>query len=302
MHLLEDLIPKVGIGAMIGSSDSGKSAFWRQCALHIITGKEDFLGFKISNDNKAVYFVSTEDDINATSILLKKQLKGLNIPDEIFENLIFTFETEDVLKHLEKALSMKPASLIILDAYGDLLKGKDGNQGSQVREILKEYDEFAKRHNCFILFIHHIGKRTEELNPSKHHAVGSQSFEAKMRLVIQLSHDAAGRKILTIVKGNYISTDRKNTSTVLEFDENNLSFALTEETVPINTSKAEKGNKRKRQVDWSNLFGAAMELKRKDILDRLWEQQKIPKGTASSYITSDLEQVEGKVGFYRIPK
>lgn len=298
--LLENLIPQVGIGSMIGSSDGGKSAFWRQCALNIITKQEDFLGFRIKSDLRTVYFVSSEDDVNATSILLKMQLKGTKFEDNLFSNLIFLFDFEELLIKLDAALTIKPAALIVLDAYGDLFDGKDSNQSALVRAFLKNYAELAKKHKCFILFIHHVGKRTEEKGASKHNAIGSQSFEAKMRILLDLSTDDGGRKILSIVKGNYISSDRKNKSTILEFHEDNLSFTITGETIPIGNQTSSGRVGRKHDIDWNIIFGASKELKRKDIMDRLEEQYQVKSGTASNYISKDLEQIPGKGGFYRL--
>ena len=52
--------------------------------------------------------------------------------------------------------------------------------------------------------------------------MGSQGFEAKMRMVAELRTDPndSGLKHLCILKGNYISSENKDESYVLEFDEN----------------------------------------------------------------------------------
>jgi len=70
--------------------------------------------------------------------------------------------------------------------------------------------------------LHHTGKRTENLEPSKNNAIGSQGFEAKMRLVLELRLDRAEPDLrhLCIVKGNYLPQFEKTASYVVSMDDN----------------------------------------------------------------------------------
>jgi hypothetical protein len=70
--------------------------------------------------------------------------------------------------------------------------------------------------------------------PSKHNLLGSQAFEAKMRLVMELRSDLADvtYKHLCCVKGNYLSADNKSESIKLRFTEH-LTFKETGERVPF---------------------------------------------------------------------
>lgn len=71
--LLDPLFPKVGVVALAGSSDTGKSAFLRQLACAIATAKSEFLGFRLDSKHHNAIYVSTEDDKLAISALLQKQ-------------------------------------------------------------------------------------------------------------------------------------------------------------------------------------------------------------------------------------
>ncbi|MDD4624671.1 MAG: hypothetical protein PHX40_04810, partial [Bacilli bacterium] len=73
-----------------------------------------------------------------------------------------------------------------------------------------------------IIFLHHTNKRSDTLEPSKHNALGSQGFEAKMRLMIELKSDTQinNQKHFCIVKGNYLSNQFKTHSFDLQFTEN----------------------------------------------------------------------------------
>ena len=121
------------------------------------------------------------------------------------------------------------------------------NEGNQVRQFLMQYSQLANKYKCLVIFLHHCGKRTEMFMPSKHNLLGSQAFEAKMRLVLELRSDIAdiSCKHLCCVKGNYLSAEYKSESIKLRFSEH-LTFKETgervpfENLVPIDTSKEAK--------------------------------------------------------------
>lgn len=108
------------------------------------------------------------------------------------------------------------------------------NEGNQVRLFLNLYSRLANKYQCLIIFLHHCGKRTENFMPSKHNLLGSQAFEAKMRLVLELRSDVADKtaKHLCCVKGNYLSAVYKTESIKLLFSEF-LTFRETGERVPF---------------------------------------------------------------------
>lgn len=227
--LLHGILPKTGLAALAGSSDTGKSSFLRQLALEITSGKEDFLGFKLNTIHRSVVYVSTEDDKEAMSFLINKQRRyGIN--DANAENLRFIFESDSLLENLERELEHKPADCVIIDAFTDLFAG-DLNSSNSVRTFLNKYREIGLKHNCLILFLHHTGKRTSNLAPSKDNLLGSQGFEGKMRTVLELRRDYEYpiRRHLCILKGNYIPDSEKMSSYVLDFKD--LCFENTLERV-----------------------------------------------------------------------
>ena len=127
-------------------------------------------------------------ETSSSAYLLYKQNKDLSIPVEELRGLRFIFDATDLLQQLEERLTAQPADLIIIDCFADLYYGNI-NESNQVRTFLQQYLQLAERHQCLVLFLHHCGKRTEDLPPSKHHLLGSQAFEGKMRLVFELRTD-----------------------------------------------------------------------------------------------------------------
>ena len=187
---------------------------------------------KLSVTHKSAIYVSTEDDETANAYLMARQNQQLKLQPAELRGLRFLFDSENVVEELERRLSAAPADLVIVDCFSDLYVGSM-NESNQVRLFLNQYSQLVNKHKCLIIFLHHCGKRTENFMPSKHNLLGSQAFEAKMRLVLELRTDVedVSCKHLCCVKGNYLSAEYKTESIKLKFSEN-LTFSETGERVP----------------------------------------------------------------------
>ena len=244
--LLEPLLPKSGLVCLAGSSDTGKSAFLRQLAISVCAGLRTFLGMRLNAEHHSAIYVSTEDDETANAYLMGRQNLDLRINPVALRGLRFLFDSEDIVADLDRRLAHRPADLVIVDCFSDLYTG-NMNEANQVRQFLMQYSQLAIRHKCLVIFLHHCGKRTEMFMPSKHNLLGSQAFEAKMRLVLELRSDIADftYKHLCCVKGNYLSADYKSESVKLFFSYH-LTFKETgervpfENLVPVDTSREAK--------------------------------------------------------------
>jgi len=245
--LIEPFFQQIGIACLAGSSDTGKSTLLRQLTIAIVTGENEFLGFKINAINRSVIYVSTEDLEPETAYILKKQASKYK--PELLRELRFLFDITDLLMELEKRLTAKPADLVIIDCFADIF-GKNLNDTQHIRSFLHPYQQLAQKHKCLIIFLHHTGKRTEDKEPNKNNLLGGQGFEAKMRMVIELKADQMNPSLrhLCIVKGNYLSANYKNESFVLQFDEQTFTFRNTGERIPfdfLGKKESDSGEKSK---------------------------------------------------------
>jgi RecA-family ATPase len=299
--LWEPFFRQSGLGALVGSSDTGKSVFCRQLAMAIATRQESFLGHPLNLRTANVLYVSTEDDASAISQLLQRHLKDTEKVNELLKNFHFLFNFEKLPERLDTFLTENKVDLVILDSYGDLFDGKDSNSISQVREFLNKFSKIANKHNCFFLFVHHVGKRTEDKEPSKQNVLGSQGFEAKMRIVLELRKGDNLTKYLSVIKGNYLGIEYKTSSYELEFNEQTLTFNYTGNTVSFDEQGKSKRTKKQYNVDWYDVYEDDSELQSKIIIERLDTLYQMPSGTARTYITNDLVPVQGKFGYYRRP-
>ena len=102
--LVDKLIPKGTLCALVGESDTGKSSFLRQLAISLVYGDSDFLGFKLNNVCKNVIYVSTEDGEMATSVWLNKHF-GNQVPQlDKLANLKYVYLTDGLVRNLEKVV------------------------------------------------------------------------------------------------------------------------------------------------------------------------------------------------------
>jgi len=88
-YLVDKLIPRGTLCALVGESDTGKSSLLRQLAVSMVYGDEDFLGFKMKSSCNNVLYVSTEDGEMATSVWLNKYFGQEKSKDDIQSNDIF---------------------------------------------------------------------------------------------------------------------------------------------------------------------------------------------------------------------
>jgi len=229
--VLTPVFQQVGLACIAGSSDAGKSSFLRNLCMNVVAGKDNFIGFGINAIHRRTIYVSTEDDQSAVNYLLNKQNEHMKFSPSDLKGLIYVFETDNLLDRLDKMMTELPVDIVCVDAFSDLYSG-GMNDNNQVRNFLNQYSQLAQKHGCLVIFLHHCGKRTENQAPSKNNLIGSQGFEAKMRLVMELRCDTieAGIRHLCILKGNYLPSETKNESYKLRFTEN-MTFENTGERV-----------------------------------------------------------------------
>jgi archaellum biogenesis ATPase FlaH len=213
--LIDPIIPKTNLIALIGSSDIGKSSLLLQMCIDVALHKT-FLDFPINATHNRTIYVSTEDDPNVLSLRLQK-LQGVEA--DKLERMRFIFQTDNLVSRLDKELTLEKADLVVIDTFTDIFT-REMNQVNQVRSFMNEYNNLSIKHGCVIIFNHHTGKKAEESEPSKTNAIGSAGFEGRARLVMELRRDYndEGMRHLCIVKGNNIGAEYKSKSFELAFD------------------------------------------------------------------------------------
>ena len=284
--LLDPIFPRVGSIAIAGSSDLGKSTLLRQLAIAVCVGDSTFLGWKLNPVHKSAMVVSTEDFADLMTITLKTFNKERKLDYSKYKDIHFMFVIENLLEKLEDFIKDNPIDLLVMDDFLDIFDGVM-NDGGQVRRFITKYDQLAAKYGFLVVFNHHAGKRTQQFAPSKDNLLGSQSFEAKMRLVIEVRPDLAidNRLHLCIVKGNYLAPEYKLESYIIESNENRY-FSNTGERglfEDLREGVTEKKDLKKLCFDLSEEGKTIREIE----LELRSEGYKISKSTVSRYISEN---------------
>lgn len=280
--LWDGYIPYRDISGLAGPADVGKSSLLRQLALEVIRRSKDFLGAKLNVRSGRVIYISTEDGIHATAAALKTMMKVHDVTKEQRDNLVFIFDVEDVEKEINSMLIDPHVDLIIVDCLGDVFSGNVNEQNS-IRQYFKPIKALAERYECAVLFLHHNVKGSEKAVPDKNKMVGSQAIAGKMRSVMELRlGDMLNERLLSLIKGNYVSADAKSAATSLIFDRESLLFSRGNRKVQLSSLAANKASKFDKDVWLPRLkktpdnIGIA---KRIQMLEKMYPGETVPRKT-----------------------
>ena len=221
------VIPLGVAGIIAGIGGSNKSTFLRNMAMATTTGSS-FNGWEYQGKHKSTIYVSTEDPKSITKNFIKKMNDSLRFNTEVFSS-------EDIVAKLEERLIQKPADLVIIDAFADVLNGKEQNSASDTRDAMGPFSNLAFKFNCTIIFLHHTNKGTEKLAVSRNNIAGSQALVNKPRFAIEFRIDKADPPLrhLCFVKHNYLPIPYyQDSSQVLRMDDNFV-FTPTGVRVPF---------------------------------------------------------------------
>lgn len=216
--LWEPFIMQQGLISMTGSSDVGKSSFLRQLAISVVLKMTTFLGHPLNVRHGRALYLATEDSKITVQFTLQRSIDLKTIKPNQLQGLCFLINPDNPYNAIEEQLKIAPTDLVIVDSYGDVFQGNI-NDNIAVRMFLNKYQKLSEKYDTLFIFLHHTGKRTENNSPSKNNAIGSQGFEAKMRLQMELRKpDSSNRRELYFVKGNALPDSVKSQALQLTFD------------------------------------------------------------------------------------
>lgn len=310
-YLIKPIFPKTGTAVLAGKPDIGKSQLARQLCIQIALEKKTFLGFDLKPVyNKAIYLTTEDDDVSTRSAI-QKQFLGLK--SDAVENLRFIFadtmSQEEIIKVLNKQLKLAPVDLVVIDSFGDIFTGNDGNNNMAMRKTVKTFDKIAKNYNCLILFVHHINKSGYNQAPAQSNIQGGSGLVQKVRLAIQLSEGDGNIRYFSVVKANYCPKEDKQNSLVLNFSEETLLFTNSGEKIATNklgsqsNIKNDDGKLREFQETAETLL-CDNSLSYSDFVIEFCKLTKKSKPTAKRAISKmrELGIIEKIAGNYRLSK
>lgn len=230
--LWEPYFPQQGVISLTGASDVGKTSFLRQFAISTVLKESNFLGNPLNVRYGRVLYLVTEDSKLMAQVSLQKSVDTATVKPSQLQGLGYMINPDNPFSAIEEQLKVAKTDVVIIDSFGDVVNG-NLNDNNVVRTFLNKYQKLSEKYDTLFVFLHHTGKRTENGNPSKNNVIGSQGFEAKMRLVMELRKpDNSNRRDLYFTKGNCLSEKLKSQPLQLMFD-SNQKFHLIGNTVAI---------------------------------------------------------------------
>lgn len=207
-----------GLISLTGGSDVGKSSFLRQFVISVVLKEKSFLGSPLNARFGRALYLSTEDNKITAQFTLQNSVDA-NVKPIHLQQLCYLINPDNPIKAIEEQLIVANTDVVIVDSFGDVFNG-NLNDNTNVRTTLNGYQKLSEKYDTLFIFLHHTGKRTENNNPNKNNVIGSQGFEAKMRLVMELRKpDSSKKRVLHFTKGNHLSEAIKSQAMELYFDD-----------------------------------------------------------------------------------
>jgi len=225
--LLERIIPREVLMVLSGDSDSGKSLWALNFAVHIVTGAEYFIGLKVQVKHNAALIVSTEDGIKDLALRVQKLVQTFE-EENLCENLHFCFASGEKTKNkIAEFLAKTPVDVVIVDVATDIFKG-NSNDVSDVRLFFNDYKMLIEKYGCTMLFLHHTRKGSGKEAANKDQTLGSQAWTAAPRGLLMLKKELNpfddNARTLWLSKGNFAPESVKNTPVYMTFESETLRF------------------------------------------------------------------------------
>ena len=302
----------IGVHALVGEPDSGKSLFCLQLALTIAYGKDQFLGYPLNLKYRKSIFIETEDDQKEVARRVKKQVNGLGFGFPIDDNFIFwTADITDIgskkniFNRLRVMLDKNPVDLIVVSSFGDVFLGSDSNANIQMRDTVNHFFAIAKEYENLILLIHHINKSQYNKNPTQAGIQGGSGFTQKIRLAAHLSNGNDNR-YFSISKGNHIPRDIKRNAVSLKLDEQYLFFKNTGEMIPKNEIESTINPKVNRtEIDWQEIFGNENHQRRGQLIALCINKYNVSESAIDKRLKQSVNSgnlIKDEYGFYSLPE
>lgn len=310
-HLWQPFLPSVGLAAVVGKPDSGKSMFARCLALAVAMQEATFLDYPLSAARGRALFITTEDSERATLEIFRRQVlavmqqvQGPELAQRAQENFFFLFAgtltPQELLERANAMMQKREYDLVVIDAFGDAFTGKDGNNNAEVRTALRPFHQLAAEHECLVLFISHINKAGYNATPDQVSVLGAAAFTQKLRTVLDIRADKSDPRIkyLSVVKGNGVANEVKIKALVLDFDNVSFQYTNTGKTVSIDSIGSAFGHS---PIDWAAAFAEAGtdELSTARLLEFVKQETGLKERAAKNRIAEEL--VRTARGKYRMP-
>lgn len=238
-YLVENLIPKNGITAIVGEPGSGKTWLYLLMAKSIISGN-DFLD-KFSVEPSNILIIEEENG----EITLKPRIDKIFGEEEFYNEIYFysrrgiKLDDELYIDHLIHFIKENNIGVVILDPIRDLFSG-DENSSRDVHKIMSSLTELL-RLGVTIIYTHHPRKGMYAQKTRSSDLRGSSVFLGKLDSLIIIDSEKQADEISLVIRNGKGRQGKefKPFKAVIKVDESSVDIEYFGDQEP-EKNKAEK--------------------------------------------------------------
>jgi len=149
--LVEGLLPSGGLSILGAKPKVGKSTLARNLALRVARG-DNFLDRQ--TEQGAVIYLALEEKRQE----VRRHFQRMGADSEPIHIHVGRLQSAAAIQALESMIIKHNAALVIVDPMLKFVHLKDANDYSSVSSALELVMDLARRTNCHILLVHHMGK------------------------------------------------------------------------------------------------------------------------------------------------
>ncbi len=252
--LVEDVWMAKNVGWIAGEGKSYKSVLSLDLALSIASGTP-FLGKFPVKDPGAVLMVQEEDpiwrvahriqamaeqkniynmDVKGTDSGLVLRVKDTNVPLYVAVGGRLTFDNEDKMNALERAIESKRPKMVLLDPMFMLSAGMDEFKASEMTTTLNTLKHWRNEYDCAIAIVHHYRKSTGVDTQKLYGSMALYAWSENSLLVQRESREANVVSIRRDIKD--APSDEKLAVEFFDIDAT-YNFKLADKYVPSETEQ-----------------------------------------------------------------
>jgi hypothetical protein len=158
-YLIEKVLPRYGVGHLVGESYAGKTFVALDMAMRLATGAEEWMGHKLLGTPERVAYVAMEGGFDlGQRVRAWREMHGGEPSDDILFLVEQPFDLmgPEAADALDKLDDFQP-SVIFIDTQSLAAPRVDENDNSGMTSLMSNVKLMASAYGCLVMLVHHAG-------------------------------------------------------------------------------------------------------------------------------------------------
>lgn len=158
-YLIEGVLPKYGVGHLVGASSGGKTFIALHIAMTLARGDDNWLGFPTSGEQHRVAYIAMEGGFDlGQRVQAWMQMYGA-VNSENIRFLVeqpFDLMTADAAEALKGLQDFHP-SVLFIDTQSLAAPKADENDNASMTALMSTVKLISQAYGCLVILVHHAG-------------------------------------------------------------------------------------------------------------------------------------------------